>query len=48
MKAIKIILHMAIEEASAGMRAGDGGPFGAIIVRDGKIIGRGHKLCSMQ
>ena len=24
------------------MRAGDGGPFGALIVRDGVVIGRGH------
>ena len=33
---------MAIDEASRGMRAGEGGPFGAIISKDGKIIGRGH------
>lgn len=42
MKAHKIFLHMAVEEAAAGIRARDGGPFGAIIVRDGKVIGRGH------
>ena len=35
-------LKMAVEEAFKGMRAGEGGPFGAIIVRDGKIIGKGH------
>jgi tRNA(Arg) A34 adenosine deaminase TadA len=35
-------LKMAIDEASRGMRAGEGGPFGAIISKDGKIIGRGH------
>jgi len=35
-------LKMAVEEAFSGMRAGEGGPFGAIIVKDGKIIGRGH------
>jgi len=35
-------LKMAVEEAFNGMRAGDGGPFGAIIIMDGKIIGRGH------
>jgi len=35
-------LNLAVEEAFTGMRAGDGGPFGAIITRDGKIIGRGH------
>jgi guanine deaminase len=33
---------MAVDEAFTGMRAGEGGPFGAIITRDGKIIGRGH------
>jgi guanine deaminase len=35
-------LKMAVEEAFRGLRAGEGGPFGAIIVRDGKIIGKGH------
>ena len=38
----EMYLGMAIEEAAAGMRAGEGGPFGAIIVRNGEIIGRGH------
>jgi len=33
---------MAVDEAFTGMRAGEGGPFGAIITMDGKIIGRGH------
>jgi len=42
MKAHKIFLQMAVEEAVAGIRSRDGGPFGAIIVRDGKVIGRGH------
>ncbi|MGJ8633947.1 MAG: nucleoside deaminase [Luteolibacter sp.] len=31
----------AIELAREGMLRGDGGPFGAVIVRDGKIIGEG-------
>ncbi len=35
-------LKLAVEEAFKGMRAEEGGPFGAIIIRDGKIIGRGH------
>jgi len=35
-------LKLAVEEAKNGMRAGDGGPFGALIVRDGEILGRGH------
>lgn len=32
----------ALAEAYAGIRVGDGGPFGAVIVRNGEIIGRGH------
>lgn len=32
----------AIDEARAGMLAGDGGPFGAVIVKDGIILGCGH------
>jgi tRNA(Arg) A34 adenosine deaminase TadA len=35
-------LELAVEEARDGMRAGDGGPFGALIVRDGIILGKGH------
>ena len=35
-------MKIAIEEAYDGINAGDGGPFGAVIVKDGKIIGRGH------
>ncbi|HSP41611.1 MAG TPA: nucleoside deaminase [Luteolibacter sp.] len=35
--------HMmrAIELARRGMHRGDGGPFGAVVVRDGEIIGEG-------
>ena len=32
----------AVREARAGVKNGDGGPFGAVIVRQGKIIARGH------
>ena len=32
----------AIKEAKKGVENNEGGPFGAVIVRDGKIIGRGH------
>lgn len=35
-------MQLAIEEARNGIRAGDGGPFGCVIVRDGEVIGRGH------
>jgi tRNA(Arg) A34 adenosine deaminase TadA len=34
-------MQMAIDLAAHYMRAGEGGPFGAVIVRDGKIMGRG-------
>lgn len=35
-------MQAAIEEALEGVANGDGGPFGAVIVRDGRIIARGH------
>lgn len=35
-------MQMAIEEAREGIYAGDGGPFGSVIVKDGKVLGRGH------
>jgi guanine deaminase len=37
-----LYLEMAVSEAAEGMRAGDGGPFGAVVVMDGKVIGRAH------
>ena len=35
-------LKLAIKEALRGIKYGEGGPFGALIVREGKIIGEGH------
>lgn len=35
-------MRAAVEEARAGIRAGEGGPFGCVIVKDGKIVGKGH------
>ncbi len=35
-------MHMALREASRGMKAGQGGPFGACIVRDGAIVAVAH------
>lgn len=37
-------MNVAIEEAKKGIKAGHGGPFGAVIVKDGEIIGRGHNM----
>ena len=35
-------MEEAIKEARIGITNGHGGPFGAVIVKDGIIIGRGH------
>lgn len=35
-------MHMALREASRGMKAGQGGPFGACIVRNGAIVAVAH------
>ncbi len=35
-------MEMAIEEAQKGIESGDGGPFGAVIVKDGNVIAKGH------
>lgn len=32
----------ALKEAYEGINNGHGGPFGAVIVKNGKIVGRGH------
>ena len=36
--------HMreAISEAHTGVKNGDGGPFGAVVVQNGRVIARGH------
>ena len=38
----------AISEALDGITQGHGGPFGCVIVRDGKIVGRGHNMVLAQ
>ncbi len=35
-------MKAAIEEANLGIDNGHGGPFGSVVVRKGKIVGRGH------
>ena len=35
-------MQIAYEEAEKGMRLGHGGPFGAVIVKEGKIIAKAH------
>ncbi len=37
----EIFMHRAIELARQGMNQGAGGPFGAVVVRDGVIVGEG-------
>lgn len=41
MKENEIFMREAIRLSIDSMRAGNGGPFGAVIVKDGKIIARG-------
>ncbi len=38
----EVFLKMALNEALEGIRAGHGGPFGCVIVRDGEVIDHGH------
>ena len=35
-------LRLALEEAERGVRNGDGGPFGAVIVHEGEVIATAH------
>lgn len=35
-------MQIAIDEAKTGIKNGHGGPFGAAIVKDGKLIASGH------
>ncbi|MEA3489218.1 MAG: nucleoside deaminase [Candidatus Omnitrophota bacterium] len=38
----KKFMSMALEEAYRGIEAGDGGPFGAVVVRSGEVLGAAH------
>ena len=38
----KKFMKAAIKEAYKGINSNEGGPFGCVIVKDGKIVGKGH------
>lgn len=38
----KKFMQMAIREAQKGINNNHGGPFGAVIVKDGKVVAKGH------
>ncbi|MBC6368288.1 nucleoside deaminase [Algoriphagus sp. AK58] len=40
----KNFMRQAIELAKNGMEAGNGGPFGCLIVKDGQIVGQGSNM----
>jgi tRNA(Arg) A34 adenosine deaminase TadA len=40
-------MQAAIQLAFDGMRSGQGGPFGAVIVKNGEIIGRGNNKVAL-
>ena len=35
-------MQAALDEAYRGIEAGDGGPFGSVVVKDGEVVGSGH------
>ncbi|HPF70686.1 MAG TPA: nucleoside deaminase [Candidatus Krumholzibacteria bacterium] len=35
-------MNEAVAEAARGIAAGEGGPFGAVIVKDGRVVARAH------
>ena len=35
-------MKIALEEAYEGIKEGHGGPFGAVVVKNGQVVGRGH------
>ena len=42
MESDEVFLRAAVDEALTGIRSGHGGPFGCVIVSDGKIVDSGH------
>ena len=43
MEATNKFMQLAIDEARKGIEQQHGGPFGSVVVKDGKVIGKGHK-----
>lgn len=39
-----VYMQMAIQEARSGIYKGHGGPFGSVIVKNGRILARGHNM----
>lgn len=37
-------MERAIKEAKEGIHNNDGGPFGSVIVKDGRVVGKGHNM----
>ena len=44
MKKNNSFMMAAVEEARAGVNDGDGGPFGAVVVHQDQVVGRGHNM----
>ena len=42
--ALSDYMKQAIDQADEGIAQAHGGPFGAVIVRDGEVIGAGHNM----
>ncbi|CAI4221364.1 unnamed protein product [Auanema sp. JU1783] len=40
----KSYMQKALEEACSGVSKGDGGPFGAVVVKNGEIVATGHNM----
>ena len=38
------LMREAIKEAESNLLTDEGGPFGAIVVKEGKIVGKGHNM----
>ncbi|KAE9554773.1 hypothetical protein FO519_002034 [Halicephalobus sp. NKZ332] len=37
-------MKIALDEALVGVLANEGGPFGAVVVKEGMVVGRGHNM----